>query len=389
MGSNDLDPGAVDDIGDPQDNNIYRMSTGYKLKRDSSANLPDFRGESSSRESNLSRLRDLASQLVQDLDLVEVEKLELEVKCALRDLVKGGIDGKTARSIAEFQRDVGFIRKYKSYAVKCASPLGYSIFYQNPHEGFSFQRHRVHKTEIFHILKVHEGGFVFLCDYEDWERYYDPERFQRWLAGEPTAVYDQFCFRPHVGDVFSIDQLGTVHTVFGCELEEFANDSTDLVDRLHDQNMGKPIPASFNRRFTEAKIRETRLPESARFVDINPGGFVVRDIPPIKINGGYKTVYGGTSFTAAKYAIGGKQSTELFYDEENTASLFFPKGGARLLIEDKEKLNGAAPHIQVRAGDLFLIPAGVRWRIANDLYEVLHVSEHKLPLDMAFSQAEL
>ena len=39
--------------------------------------------------------------------------------------------------------------KYKSYAVKAATPLGYSIFLQNQGQGFSFQQHLVHKLEGF------------------------------------------------------------------------------------------------------------------------------------------------------------------------------------------------------------------------------------------------
>jgi len=50
--------------------------------------------------------------------------------------------------------------------------------------------------------------------------------------------------------VFIISELGVVHTVMGCVLEEYATVSTDMVERLHDQNIG--------RRFHPISIEPTR-----------------------------------------------------------------------------------------------------------------------------------
>ena len=81
-----------------------------------------------------------------------------------------------ARKLASLMKDIGLFFKYKPYAVKASHPLGYSIFLQRPLEGFSFQNHLEHKTEVFHILEVMPGGFVFLCKYEDWQKHYEPHR---------------------------------------------------------------------------------------------------------------------------------------------------------------------------------------------------------------------
>ena len=178
----------------------------------------------------------LVEFLHQDLPIARTERLEALVKLVLREALNGPNSGEEARSIARFQKELGFVLKYKSYAIKASAPLGYSIFLQKDGEGFSFQRHVEHKLEVFHILSVKPGGYVFLCDFEDWKRAYTKDSFERWLAGENNPAYDRYKFVPAAGDVFVISTLGIVHTVVGCVLEEFATVSTDMVDRLHDQN---------------------------------------------------------------------------------------------------------------------------------------------------------
>src|SRR5579864_3135358 len=198
----------------------------------------------------------LAEFLASALPSAVLEGYEAVLKAVLRRELAGEVTGATARILAGAQQRVGLLYKYKSYAVKASSPLGYSIFLQNPGEGFSFQRHLEHKTEVFHILDVHPGGFVFLCGFDEWERCYDRERFAAWLAGERAdPEYDRYRFPARPGDVFVLDELGTVHTVIGCTLEEFATISTDMVDRLHDQNRGKPIPAAFDKTWAGARLR--------------------------------------------------------------------------------------------------------------------------------------
>ena len=72
---------------------------------------------------------------------------------------------------------------------------------------------------------------------------------------------------PKPGDVIVIDRLNVVHAVLGCVLAEFATVSTDMVDRLHDQNAGRPTPAEFTRAFSEAGIANITWPTEANEVD--------------------------------------------------------------------------------------------------------------------------
>ena len=196
----------------------------------------------------------LAQYLSGDLPIDALERIEALFKCVLRAACEREVSPAEARTVAAFQQRVGFLLKYKPYAIKCANPLGYSLFIQNPGEGFSFQRHIEHKVEVFHIVEAMPGGYAFICDYSDWERDFEPEAFARWLAGAPDPRYDRHRHDVSPGDVFVIDQLNIVHTVVGCVLEEFATVSTDMVDRLFDQNEDKPIPAEFSREFVRARL---------------------------------------------------------------------------------------------------------------------------------------
>jgi hypothetical protein len=208
----------------------------------------------------------LGELLREDETIERTERLESLYKAILRAELGKPMSGSVARELAGFQKGLGFVLKYKSYAIKAATPLGYSIFIQNEREGFSFQRHIKHKLEVFHILDVKPGGFVFLCDFRYWKMVYERRVFENWLAGESNGLFDPYRFVPRPGDVFVISELGVVHTVVGCVLEEYATVSTDMVERLHDQNAGKGIPHTFTRANAEAVLRAIEPPVCNRVV---------------------------------------------------------------------------------------------------------------------------
>ena len=103
------------------------------------------------------------------------------------------------------------------------------------------------------------GGFVFLCDFADWQRIYERGFVSGMDERRADERYERFRFVPRPGDVIVIDKLSVVHSVVGCVLAEFATVSTDMVDRLHDQNEGATIPAEFTRAFSEERIRAAGL----------------------------------------------------------------------------------------------------------------------------------
>src|SRR5215831_6530486 len=244
-------------------------------------------------------LSSLVDALRADSPIATLEAAERQLKTVLQEQLARPLDGDQIRSLAAFQQDLGFLLKYKSYAVKAASPLGYSVFLQRPGEGFSFQQHVTHKTEIFYILDVLPGGFVFLCDFDDWKRTYDRQSFLAWMNGAADPRYERFRFAPQPGDVIVIDRLSVVHSVVGCVLAEFATVSTDMVDRLHDQNEGRSIPAEFTRAFSEERLRTIRWPQASRYVHISATGVTQTPIVPEPIAGGVRTTFGQGAVLAA------------------------------------------------------------------------------------------
>jgi mannose-6-phosphate isomerase-like protein (cupin superfamily) len=321
--------------------------------------------------------------LHQDLPIEQTERLEALLKAVLGTVLTSHLSGEEARQVARFQKQLGFVLKYKSYAVKASTPLGYSIFLQNEREGFSFQRHIVHKLEVFHILSVKPGGYVFLCDFEDWKRIYEKESFDRWLAGENNPTYERYKFVPTPGDVFVISELGVVHTVVGCVLEEYATVSTDMVDRLHDQNTGKKIPAHFTRASTDAALREIAMPSHNRLVR----GFGERNLETIQaepVPGGQRFLLCDSFVRAARYVIRPGAETAAEQDEVRAVLLRISSGRGSAAIADASELGGVAPRVEFGKGDLLLIPPRIHFALRNDDDGCLEYSEHRIAPGVAF-----
>jgi len=182
----------------------------------------------------------IAPYIRRDLRIEQTEAIEDVLKTYLVPALRqtAGVDN---RLLADWSRKMGFVLKHKPYGVKCSVPLGYSIFFLKPGEGFSFQRHLTRKVEVFHILRPLDGAKAFLCSSEQWESAYDAKRFGQWLSGSQDPAFDRFSRTPQAGDVMHVSELGVVHSILGCVLEEFATVSVDLVDRLHDQNSRAPV----------------------------------------------------------------------------------------------------------------------------------------------------
>ena len=325
----------------------------------------------------------LVEFLHEDLPIARTECLEALVKLVLRDALNGHLSGEEARSIARFQKDLGFVLKYKSYAIKASVPLGYSIFLQKDGEGFSFQRHVEHKLEVFHIVSVKPGGYVFLCDFEDWKKVYTKDSFERWLGGERNPAYDHYKFVPTPGDVFVISTLGVVHTVVGCVLEEYATVSTDMVDRLHDQNAGKKIPADFTRAFAEAALQEVEPPARNRLVK----GFGAREIEtiePVVVPGGEQFLLCDSFVRAARYVIKPGTETATERDDHRAVLLRISRGRGSMLIAEASELGDSKPRLDFNKGDLFLIPPGIHYAIRNEDSGYVEYSEHRIAPGVAF-----
>ncbi|HLP45312.1 MAG TPA: cupin domain-containing protein [Candidatus Kapabacteria bacterium] len=338
-------------------------------------------------EHGIDSLNIITDFLLQELPIDAVERFERLFKDVLKEIFSHQVSGADIREIISIQERLGFLLKYKSYAIKASNPLGYSIFIQRQGEGFSFQQHIKHKTEVFHILEVLEGGYVFLCDYKDWLDNYEEKAFADWLAGSPDNRYEQFRIYPKPGDVFAINKLGVVHTVIGCILEEYATVSTDMVDRLFDQNAGKEIPANFNHHYARKILKTLKFPATSRHVTIDPCSHQKSsaEITPMIIQGGIKTILSENAMVASRYIFEPGKMSEKFYDNRFAACFYFTRGNGQLIVGTEEEVNRLSPPtIKVSQGDLFIIPNGIHYAFTADGSSPLEFSEQKIPLDIAF-----
>lgn len=218
----------------------------------------------------LDELKRVSVAMQQDMPIAELEKLESTFKLLVRGLVdQYPGDASVSFKIARIQKEMGLLCKFKSYGVKVCTPLGYAIFLLNTNEGFSFQNHLDFKVELFHILEVSDGGYVYISTSEEWNHVFDEQKFQRWFTGQVVAEYDVFKKNVKPGDVIKIDRTGIVHTAIGCTLEEYANVSTDMVQRLYDQNKGKQIPEYFSREFVNRKLEKIVFPNVEKEIVFN------------------------------------------------------------------------------------------------------------------------
>lgn len=339
-------------------------------------------------DNGLESLNILADCMRQDLPIETIERFERLFKDILNGIFSRPYSSDTAREVILIQKRLGFVLKYKSYAIKASNPLGYSIFIQNRGQGFSFQQHITHKTEVFHILEVLDGGYVFICDYKDWLKNYEEKAFADWLSGKPDQRYDQFRIYPQPGDVFAINKLGVVHTVIGCVLEEYATVSTDMVERLFDQNVGRKIPAFFSRDYVQSALKSIKFPNSSQLVNFNTNSHQksISEITPMNIPGGTKLTLSESPIVASRYTFEPAKTSEPMIDSRCASCLYFTQGKGQLIVGNEEEVNRLTPPaIQVSSGDILLVPNGTYYAFSCEGVIPLELSEQKLPFDIALS----
>lgn len=319
----------------------------------------------------------------QELSIQAVERVEDVVKRTVVGLSAGAPSLGDARELALAMSRIGFFHKLKSYAVKAASPLGYSVFFQRRNEGFSFQRHITHKIELFHIVSAPPGGYAFVCEHEAWKAVFEPARFERWLAGGADPDYERFRHTPEPGDIIVIDRLNVVHTVVGCTLEEFATISTDMVDRLYDQNVDRPIPRDFPRARVETLLRELPPVEPRRLFEVGADGLTERPLhAETHAWGELRSVTIGP-LTARHLVVNPSAAADAVHAESDASSIFVRSGrGTLTLISGPD-----AGEIALEPGILTLVPAGVRFTLRADAGAPLRVSQQSLPLATAFGSS--
>jgi uncharacterized RmlC-like cupin family protein len=176
--------------------------------------------------------------------------------------------------------------------------------------------------------------------------------------------------------------------VIGCTLAEFATVSTDMVDRLHDQNEKRPVPAEFTRPLTEGRLRGLAWPDVSHRVITGPGGtteYSRRAIPSETVTGGIRTVLDEGVVSACTYRLDAGAASGISVDRVRATSLHVVRGSGRLVLgEASEVARPSPPTLAARAGDLFFVAPGAYYGFINDDGEPLTVAEHRIPADVAF-----
>ena len=250
---------------------------------------------------------ELAAALSRPRPIDEVETIEAEAKELWHDILLGEDPKGEAAAFAEFFNRIGLLYKYKSYGTKIATPFGYSLFDLHEREGFSWQLHREPKLEAFHVLKPLPGAFVYLSTVEEWEAA-GREAAAAWKEDVSAVLDSAFAFDPEPGDVFTIDTTEVVHTVVGCVVEEYASCSVDAVERLFDQNEGRPVDLPAAHPDVTAILGGAFNGVPARKVERSATGWTQREAPP---NGAVADLPGKLRGGRVSLAPGGGMAVEL------------------------------------------------------------------------------
>ncbi len=318
----------------------------------------------------------IASYLKRPMKMDRIERIEAVFKRYLHLAFQTNLSAGDARSIAEVTKKVGFILKFKPYGVKCATPLGYSLFFLRPGMGFSFQRHLTRKTELFHMLKILERGQVYLSTSEAWNAVYDKDAFNRWLAGTPDARYEKYSVKPNPGDVYLVTELETVHSVLGCVLEEYATVSVDMVDRLHDQNTGRDDVD-----FVDGATVEKWLAELPRPLPTSCWKTLTE--PPVPM---VRTEHAGVQhivladtgeFLAERFEVNAGCVERIAADPARARSIFCLGGRCRVEM----RTAAASEQVDLNAGEVIIIPPRIEHTIFADVLSSL--SSHTIRPELA------
>jgi hypothetical protein len=221
------------------------------------------------------------------------------------------------------------------------------------------------KTEHFHFLSVPQGrNFAYLCESDEWKKFYESEKFTRWLAGEPNPAFERYCYLPQPGDILSVDRPGVVHTALGCVLEEYANVSTDMVDRLHDQNKGKTIPQKFNRPYFLKQLDAVKYPQDSRRVLRTEKGFAVQPLPWTSMGDAKRLLVASTQTYTAERLFLPPGASWVWKTGDQFLTAFLSEGTVlcQLIRYRDAKMEKS---LSLDRHDIFLILPRTEWRVQN------------------------
>ena len=296
----------------------------------------------------------LIAELQKDQDYKTLEVLESQFKKYILELADQG----DVNSVVSLTHSVGLLLKYKPYGVKCSSILGYSIFILNEREGFSFQRHLDFKTELFHIIDVSRGGYAFIADSIDFEAATSQAPISDFWNGS-TEAFDKFKLSVTPGDIVKIERTGIVHTAIGCTLEEYANTSTDMVDRLFDQNSGRATTVG-SREEVLKKLNKLTIPFPEKEYALEEGKIISKQLLESKPSKGISifNIHESKEFTASRISF--KVNSKYTLRTENQfVSLITSQGNLQMVAQD----NPTVTTLNLGKMESVILPPSTIWEI--------------------------
>lgn len=351
--------------------------------RTSSASVVDGLGLEHGLPAALHRFERL---LKDDQAIAEVEQRELDLRHWLRQRLSETLSASDTRRIVRGLAAIGFIRKYKPYAIKAASPAGYSLFIQRPGQGFSLQRHLESKDEIFHILEVLRGrsarGYVFLCTLEEWDRFFRNRDLSTWIRS-PSRAGKEFrarCFRPEPGDLFCVNGPDIVHTVIGCVLEEFATSSCDHVDRLFDQNASRRNETGLDQANDVDRLSYLERVFPRRRVTYSDGTWHVEQVEPQTTAFGYEYSLGIGDDLRATFVEVREGAATYDVDSDRIVAVAVRSGSIEV---DMREGSSWANCVELTPGMSTVIPCGTRFRMRRSSGSPCLASIHSARIDLA------
>lgn len=321
----------------------------------------------------------VAAALKRPMKIERAEDIEAIFKRYLKTAFAAKLTSADASFIAEIAKTVGFVLKFKPYGIKCATALGYSIFFLRPGMGFSFQRHRTRKTELFHMLDILDRGQIYLSTSKEWDAVYEKDAFNRWLDGAADARYQHYSRRPNPGDVYLVTELDTVHSVLGCVIEEFATVSTDMVDRLHDQNelARGDVPMEAPEAVAKWLAKLARPIPTNCWSSLSEPGVTLQ---ATHNEGSDQIVLADTGeFLAERFEIAPGARFSLPADGERARSLFCLGGRGNITL--KASGDEAGEVVQLSPGDVVIIAPAIAQTITAD--DTLSLSSHTIRPSLA------
>lgn len=315
-------------------------------------------------------IAELIEKLQSDQPYQQLEEVEHELKRTLLRLHTEGRD----EEIIRITHQLGLLLKYKPYGVKCSTLLGYSIFLLNPREGFSFQRHTDFKTELFHCLANEPGDYAFIAESKDFESVASRSSIEKWWhdgAGDFSAFKKEL----RRGDVVKVERPGIVHTVIGATVEEFANTSVDLVERIFDQNKGRSTPILQRADVLQRIAALTSQPPICSY-QLEAGTLACTDISPRAI-GTHATAYqlhASPEFGAEIIAY----DTGAHFDIDTTDSFIsiFNFNGT-VTLESPALSDGA---LVLRPAESVILPPAMHWSCTSEsagTFSLLTITKEK------------